>query len=70
MNKIGRSRNARINQAAKRAYLIHKDIEALQGYTMNEYINEKLIWQQLRSNIVELNQCFHEANAYNNAMKE
>lgn len=69
-NNIGRMRNSRINQASKLAYKIHKSIINLEGYTSHEIINEKEVFAFIRDNLSILAQCFHELNAYNNALKK
>lgn len=70
-NSIGRMRNARINAALKNAFTAYKELEQLQGFEHLEKIeNEADRWQKIRDCVTELDQCFHEANAYNNAMSK
>lgn len=68
MSNIGRARNARINQAARHADDLLVCLKQLQGRSKNEHIDEKDAWADARNAVEQAAQCFHEANAYNNAM--
>ncbi len=68
MNRTGRARNARLNQAEKHATEVLEYIKRLKGATMNAHVDDKDAWADGRSALEQLVQCFHEANAYNNAL--
>jgi hypothetical protein len=68
MNRIGRARNARLNQAENFAIELVKSIARLKGHPSNKHVDEKDAWADGRNQLEQLVQCFHEANAYNNAM--
>lgn len=68
MNQIGRSRNARLNQAIKHAAELMGSLTRLSGWPADEHVDQKLNWQVGREELAQLVQCFHEANAYNNAL--
>ena len=69
MNTVGRARNARINQAIKHANELLNQLNVLKGHEMSDHVDEPGAWQDGRNALEQLTQCFHEANAYNNAMK-
>lgn len=68
MNIIGRARNARLNQASRHAKKVWERIEALKGFSMNELVDDRTSWKEARDALRKLDQCFHEANAYNNCL--
>jgi len=68
MNQLGRSRNARLNQAIKHAGAVIDALAILGGAPMNKVVDHKDAWQDGRNALEQLTQCFHEANAYNNAL--
>ena len=70
MNTIGRARNARLNQAEKHMVEVAECLARLRGKTMNEVAGDKDAWGDGRNALEKLVQCFHEANAYNNALVE
>lgn len=70
MNRAGRSRNARLNQAAMHVRDIAACLGRLQGFPMNEPVILADDWQDCRNAVEQLVQCFHEANAYNNTLIE
>lgn len=69
MNRIGRSRNARINQAIGHATELLATLKRLQGYPMTTHVEDKDAWFDMRTKLESLTQCAHEANAYNNSMQ-
>lgn len=66
--EIGRSRNARINQALHHALEARDCLSKLSGRTHRQHVDEKDAWFDCRNAIEKLAQCFHEASAYNNAL--
>lgn len=66
INRAGRARNARINQAIKHATEALENLRRLAGFPMHEYLDDKDAWTDARNAIEQLAQCFHEASAYNN----
>lgn len=68
MNQLGRARNARLNQAVKHAAELADALTRLSGWPSSEHVDQKLNWAVGREQIEKLVQCFHEANAYNNAL--
>ncbi len=68
MNKIGRARNARLNQAQKHIAELHACLDALCGSAAAAHVDNKDAWADGRNAMEQLVQCFHEANAYNNAI--
>lgn len=69
MNQIGRARNARLNQAGKFLEQVSVALADLRGHTMHQHVDNKDAWADGRNALEQLVQCFHEANAYNNAME-
>lgn len=65
---LGKSRNGRINQTIQHAEAIVRVLRSVQGTPHNEPILIAEIWTEARERAARLSQCFHEANAYNNAM--
>jgi hypothetical protein len=68
MNHMGRARNARLNQAEKHLGDLAEALAVLSGQPMTRHVDEKNAWGDGRNALEQLVQCFHEANAYNNAM--
>lgn len=68
MTKTGRPRNARINQAIKHASMLLDCLGRLSGKPHHQHVDEKDAWADGRNALEQLTQCFHEANAYNNAL--
>lgn len=66
-DRMGRARNARINQAVKHATELLEVLRRLSGFPKNEHVDLKDEWWDGRNKLEQLVQCFHEANAYNNA---
>jgi hypothetical protein len=66
--RLGRSRNARINQAVKHASELLECLGRLSGKNQSQHVDEKDAWADGRNALEQLTQCFHEANAYNNAL--
>lgn len=69
MNRVGRARNARLNQAGKFLSEVSVALAELRGHPMDRHIDNKDSWADGRNALEQLVQCFHEANAYNNAMQ-
>lgn len=68
MNQHGRARNARLNQAMKFAVTLVENLSTLRGESSNKIVDHKDAWADGRNALEQLTQCFHEANAYNNAL--
>lgn len=66
-HRLGRARNARINQAARHASNLLATLKRLQGYRKDQHIDDKDAWFDARTDLETLVQSVHEANAYNNA---
>ena len=71
---VRRSRNARLNQAAKLAREISLMIESQKSEFNGDmalprkHLDDVCFWANVRDNASELAQCVHEANAYNNTL--
>lgn len=68
LDQAGKSRNARLNQAAKHAGELMQVINLLSRRPKSTHVDEKDAWQDGRNSLEKLTQCFHEANAYNNVV--
>lgn len=66
MDRAGRARNARINQALQHSLEMRDALSRLAGHPMTAHVDLKGEWQDARNALERLTQCFHEANAYNN----
>lgn len=65
---IGKARNARLNRAIREAEALVRLLKTQQGIEHRDAIQDAEFWFDARAHVAELTQCFHEANAYNNAM--
>jgi hypothetical protein len=68
MNRTGKARNARINQAKRHLADLHEALELLSGFPSAEHVDNPDAWQDGRNALEQLTQCFHEASAYNSTM--
>lgn len=66
--RIGRARNARINQAISHAEQLIAVLRMLQGHAKDQHVDDKDAWFDARTELESLTQCVHEANAYSNAV--
>ena len=69
MNRIGKARNARLNQAMKHILEVRDNLAMLVGARSDKFIQVDDPWADARNALEQAVQCFHEANAYNNAME-
>lgn len=69
MNRVGKARNSRLNQAAFHMESIAAVLRDLRGFSSDKHIENDDAWADGRNAVEQLVQCFHEANAYNNAME-
>lgn len=71
MSNAGRSRNARLNQAENHLAMFDYALAELRGnFTKHEHVDLPATWTRAREALNSLVQCFHEANAYNNIVKD
>lgn len=66
----GRARNARLNQAHRHAISLLESVTALRGDAPNVRVDEPDEWREARETLDKLVQCFHEASAYNNMVRQ
>ncbi len=64
---IGKARNARMNQTIKHAEALAELLKRFQGTPHDVPLTDADLWEDGRSLVNQLVQCFHESNAYNNA---
>ena len=65
---IGKARNARLNRARKHLATLSESLKAVEGTPHDVPLLEAEFWEVDRELVAEIAQCFHEANAYNNAL--
>lgn len=65
---VGRSRNARLNQAKRYTAALDKFLSEQRGVSWADPIQDATFWGNVREFAQKIDKCVHEANAYNNVM--